>query len=271
VRRLRWVAALALVAGIAAPAGASPLDPAPALVVTGTGPVVATFRVTTPTRLNLRDASVTIGSGTYGGVYVRSAAGVGRGGVLRVAAFDTTVDARPAVRQPPVVLAAHGGGAHPLLDPGTYTVYLLADGAADVTIPLESGRGQTLRPSLRRTTQVLHTDEREVAPDTDDAVDHVVLRHAFRQPAGSYAVLLGQFVAGSVATAPAVSACVSRDPVCAPNPGGDPATRMAATASIVQATGLSGREGRWHGVVDVAFRQTAGAGRARLAYLRLDL
>jgi hypothetical protein len=269
--RAGLAAALAGAAVGAAPAGATPLDAPPALVISGSGPAAATFRVAQPTRIDLLEASLRM-TGTYGGVLIRSARGVTYGGLLRVTALDTGVDAQPVVRQAPVLLRGIGG-PRPVLAPGTYTAYLLSDGTSDVTIPLLSGHSLTVHPSLRRTTQVLRTTSQDLPPNADDAVDHVVVRQSVTRPENAYSVLIGQVVAGTVATEPAVQSCYSRDSACRATEPGAPGTSIAGTSALEQATALSPLPhsgGRWWSIVDVATRKAAGGGLVRTAFFQIE-
>ena len=258
---------------LAAPTAAGPLDP-PALVVSGSGPAVATFTLRAPVRLDLYRAEVTSMAGSYGGVFIRSATSTATyGGVVRIRALNTSMypEGTPGSRQSHDILDGHYG-PQPTLPAGKYQAYLLADGAAEVRIPLMEGSALALRataPSRQR----LHTELHDLPADTDPDVDTFGRTYPFSRPVKAFSFLFGQFTARIDSEDVSVELCLaSTPPKCNARVVNEAGGLMhQATASV--STKLWPEKwsaGRWQ--LSVTVKSTiSGGGRAALAYLQLDI
>lgn len=162
--RLSALITLTLVAS-AAPAGATgPLDPVPALVITGRASATATFTLTTWTEYRLSDAEVTY-AGRYAGVEIFRVTGLPEGGLFASEDFANS-DPLGAMPRPPVM---SGPDVHSL-PPGTYRVYLLTDAEATIRLPLSAGSSVTVRPTKHIRTAYAASAVNVVAGSTAAAV-----------------------------------------------------------------------------------------------------
>ncbi len=142
-----------------APAQAGPLDPPPMLVISGSGPTVATFTLRDEIEINYLDSEATY-TGRYGGVLIEPVRGRGRGGVVWMAALASVIVPPPAGREPPTPL----GPSTQLLPPGAYRAYLLADKDAEVRLPLRTGDTALTVRTTRKVRQVFVADHRDFEP-----------------------------------------------------------------------------------------------------------
>ena len=170
--RVPLLAAALAVCAVPVPAGAAPADAA-ALVLSGTGGVQATFALGRQRNMSSEPIVLTGGKG-YVAVDLRHA--------------DGRHGAQAAVVR--VFGAEHAGQAEPGTDytlaAGRYTLTLIADGPASVTIRFPDGTGtQRLRPT-RGVRSALRTGSAALSPTTGAA--RVVLPGAV--PAGTSAFLL---------------------------------------------------------------------------------
>jgi hypothetical protein len=197
---MRALALALLLAATAVPgvAAAGPLDPVPVLEFTASGPATAAFTLDAPLAFDYGNAVVT-GSGHYAGVALYSAAGRWYGGVLSTPDLDSPARPMPLDRS-----SAMGGGAW-RLPAGRYRVYVLADGTADVRLPLDSGGSVTVAASAPdRQSYAAASADLPAGASSTSLVRTVSTRARTRT------LVLGQFGRGVATADVELRACLAR-------------------------------------------------------------
>lgn len=216
------MAVAVLAAAFAAPVAAgAPTDPPPAIVVSGEGPTTATFTLRRTARILVHEITATA-TGRYGGVRIERVDRKGTGGtVLLVDDFKPLV--APAYR--PSVF----GFAYDSLEAGTYRAYLLADGAAEVRLPLESGDPLAVR-TTKRFPQTLDVERR---PLPAGAASLTFTRPVTRTTGRSVRIAVGQLAPANVSSQARVTTCLTpRGRTCAATSWS--ATGRASMASVAR-------------------------------------
>lgn len=166
------------------PAKAGPLDPAPALVVSGSGPTAAVVTLREEIEVNYETATGSF-TGSYGGVLIETVGGKRRGGVLWVAALDTVLVPEPVGHEPAIHLWPEDTM---ILPPGGYRFYLLADQDAEIRLPLRAGDTPLTVRTTRAVRQVFATERKEF----EQGQTSVTMRAPVTVGKRAFLVLIGQ-------------------------------------------------------------------------------
>jgi hypothetical protein len=268
-RVLLALAALLLLGAPAVPAAtAGPLD---SLVVSGAAATRGTWTLAAPVKLDLRAIDVRT-TGTYGGVYIRSASGVDYGGGVWVQALHQGAlpAGAPAVRSRAKPLYGAQWG-QPTLPAGTYTVHLLGDATTEVTVPVVEGAGATVTTSTPG-SQVLRTVGADVAADSDAGTETTSVRYPFTKPAKTLSFVMAEFSSTLGTEAPSIALCLrqSRSGRCASMGTSSGPSTTGGGVGIDTVLRPARRAQGWRADVSVSSTTTNG-GRLALAYLQLGV